>query len=114
MPPASLPDWLGQIALVGSPLNKYELFDLATQMEGHPDNIAPAIFGGLCVSFMEEGKPNMIRYGIKKDLLFVTLIPDYEVNTKAARESLTKSDELCGCYVSDGALCGFSKGDGNR
>ena len=78
----------GANALVGSPLNKYELFDLATQMEGHPDNIAPAIFGGLCVSFMEEGKPNMIRYGIKKDLLFVTLIPDYEVNTKAAREVL--------------------------
>ena len=44
----------GANALVGSPLNKYELFDLATQMEGHPDNIAPAIFGGLCVSFMDS------------------------------------------------------------
>ena len=57
-------------------------------MEGHPDNIAPAIFGGLCVSFMEDGKPNMIRYGVKRDLLFVTMIPDYEVSTKAAREVL--------------------------
>ncbi|MFR4219508.1 MAG: hypothetical protein ACLT16_18010 [[Clostridium] innocuum] len=57
-------------------------------MEGHPDNIAPAIFGGLCVSFMEEGKPNMIRYGVKRDLQFVTMTPDYEVSTKSAREVL--------------------------
>lgn len=78
----------GANALFGSPMNKYELFDLATQMEGHPDNIAPAVFGALCVSFMDEGKPNMIRYGIKRDLHFVTIIPDYEVSTKSAREVL--------------------------
>lgn len=78
----------GANALFHNRMNRYELFDLATQMEGHPDNIAPAIFGGLCVSFMEDGKPNMIRYGVKRDLLFVTMIPDYEVSTKAAREVL--------------------------
>lgn len=81
----------GANALFHNPMNKYELFDLATQMEGHPDNIAPAIFGALCVSFMDEGKPNMIRYGIKRDLLFVTMIPDYEVSTKSAREVLPKT-----------------------
>lgn len=78
----------GANALFGNRMNRYELFDLATQMEGHPDNIAPSIFGGLCVSFMEEGKPNMIRYGVKRDLLFVTMIPDYEVSTKEARKVL--------------------------
>lgn len=46
----------GANALFQNRMNRYELFDLATRMEGHPDNIAPAIFGGLCVSFMEEGK----------------------------------------------------------
>lgn len=78
----------GANALFQNRMNRYELFDLATRMEGHPDNIAPAIFGGLCVSFMEEGKPNMIRYGVKRDLQFVTMIPDYEVSTKSAREVL--------------------------
>lgn len=79
---------VGANALMGNRLNKYEIFDLATQMEGHPDNVAPAVFGGLCVSFMSDEKPTMIRYGIKQDLLFVTMIPDYEVSTKKAREVL--------------------------
>ncbi|MEG0361708.1 MAG: homoserine kinase [Longicatena sp.] len=79
---------VGANALFKNPMNKYEIFALATQLEGHPDNIAPAIFGALCVSFMEEEKPSMIKYGVKKDLLFVTIIPDYEVSTKKAREVL--------------------------
>lgn len=78
----------GANALFQHKMNKYEIFDLATQMEGHPDNVAPAIFGGLTVSFMDQGKPNMIRYGVKKDLIFVTMIPDFEVSTKKAREVL--------------------------
>ncbi|MCH4285717.1 MULTISPECIES: homoserine kinase [Bacillota] len=78
----------GANALFHHKMNKYEIFDLATQMEGHPDNVAPAIFGGLTVSFMDQGKPNMIRYGVKKDLIFVTMIPDFEVSTKKAREVL--------------------------
>lgn len=81
----------GANALFHNRMNKYEMFDIATRMEGHPDNIAPAIFGALCISFMDGKKPNMIKYGIKKDLLFVTMIPDYEVSTKAAREVLPDS-----------------------
>lgn len=81
----------GANALCKNRMNKYEMFALATRIEGHPDNIAPAIFGALCISFMDEGKPNMIKYGIKRDLLFITMIPDYEVNTKEAREVLPTS-----------------------
>ena len=79
---------VGANALFHEPMNRYELFALATEMEGHPDNVAPAIFGGLCVSFMEDEKPNMIRFGVKRDMLFVAIIPDYEVSTKKAREVL--------------------------
>ena len=82
---------MGASAMFQKTLNKYEIFKLATQMEGHPDNIAPALFGGLCVSFMEDDTPNMIRFGVKKDLLFVTIIPNYEVNTKKARDVLPTS-----------------------
>ncbi len=79
---------MGANAFFHNPLNKYEIFKLATQMEGHPDNVAPALFGGLCVSFMEDDTPNMIRFGVKRDLLFVTMIPNYEVSTQKAREVL--------------------------
>lgn len=81
----------GANALFDEPMNRYELFALATEMEGHPDNVAPAIFGGLCVSFMENEKPNMIRFGVKRDMLFVAIIPDYEVSTEKAREVLPVS-----------------------
>lgn len=69
-------------------LNKYEIFDICTQMEGHPDNVAPAIFGSLTVSFMDEGKPNMIRYLVNPDLRFCAMIPDYPTLTEEARAVL--------------------------
>lgn len=71
-------------------LNKYEIFDLCTQMEGHPDNVAPAIFGSLTVSFMDDEKPNMIRYLVSRDLRFCAIIPNYETLTEEARAVLPK------------------------
>src|ERR1700690_930559 len=47
---------LGANALLGSVLTKEEILSLATEIEGHPDNIAPALCGGLVVSTMEDGK----------------------------------------------------------
>lgn len=75
-------------ALFHNRLNKYEIFDICSEMEGHPDNVAPAIFGSLCVSFMDENKPNMIRYLVDRSLRFCALIPDYPTLTEAAREVL--------------------------
>ena len=71
-------------------LNKYDIFNICTQMEGHPDNVAPAIFGSLTVSFMEDDKPNMIRYLVNQDIRFCTIIPDYETLTEEARAVLPK------------------------
>ena len=53
---AKLTGLLGANALLGKPLSKREILDLATEMEGHPDNVAPALLGGLVVSTMEDGK----------------------------------------------------------
>ena len=41
-------------ALHGAPLDKEMLLDVTTQMEGHPDNAAPALYGGLCASVVGE------------------------------------------------------------
>lgn len=99
----------GANALFQNPMNKYEIFDLATRMEGHPDNIAPAIFGGLCVSFVEDDKPNMIKYGIKRDIIFVTMIPNYEVSTKKAREVLPSTMSYADAVYQMGRCAALAK-----
>ena len=75
-------------AFFGNRLNKYEIFAICTEMEGHPDNVAPAIFGSLVVSFMDDEKPNMIRYLVHPDLRFCAMIPDYPTLTEEARAVL--------------------------
>lgn len=82
---------IGASAFFKDAMTMDEIFNLATKIEGHPDNISPAIFGSLCVSFMDEGKAYHIKYPVCDDLLCVMLIPDYEVKTKEAREVLPKT-----------------------
>lgn len=69
-----------------------QLLVLATEMEGHPDNVTPAILGGLCVSFLDDqNQPQVIQYHVSDKLHFVAMIPDYEVSTHAARKVLPTS-----------------------
>lgn len=76
--------------------NKYtkdELFLFATELEGHPDNVAPAIYGGLVASYKNIDGYHPIKYETSSDLKFTVLIPPYEVSTKMARNVLPKSLE---------------------
>ncbi|MCT3398446.1 homoserine kinase [Lentilactobacillus hilgardii] len=69
-----------------------QLLVLATEMEGHPDNVTPAILGGLCVSFLDEqNRPVVVKYDVNEKLNFVALIPNYEVSTHKARKVLPKT-----------------------
>lgn len=52
-----------------------EILELATKIEGHPDNVAPAIFGGLTVSVMEEEQVLTLNIPVKHEYRFVALIP---------------------------------------
>lgn len=73
----------------GGRIAEEQLLILATQMEGHPDNVTPAILGGLCVSFMDDrDEPQIVNYQVNQRLHFVALIPDYEVSTHEARKVL--------------------------
>lgn len=72
-------------ALHGSPLSKEELLALCTELEGHPDNIAPALFGGLTASFMNGDAVISVSYAVHPALRFVALIPDFPLSTHAAR-----------------------------
>lgn len=79
---------MGANALNGNPLSREELLDVCTALEGHPDNVAPALYGGLTAAFMHEGRPMVARYSIHPDVHFFALIPDFELSTHEARAAL--------------------------
>ena len=59
--------------------------DLACRIEGHPDNVAPAIYGGLTSSFVEGGHTVCSRIKIARGFSFVAIAPPYSVQTEDAR-----------------------------
>ncbi|HEV2439504.1 MAG TPA: homoserine kinase [bacterium] len=78
-------------ALLGGPLDQQALVDLAAGLEGHPDNVAPAVLGGLvaCVA-TESGKIRWTRL-IPKRLRVVIAIPEFAVSTAEARRLLPET-----------------------
>ena len=65
-------------------LSKKEMLELATAIEGHPDNVAPCIYGGLCVS--SDNKTALLKVSNKWH--FGIWIPSCEVKTSEARKVL--------------------------
>lgn len=70
--------------LTGKPLDRLSIFRLGACLEGHPDNVAPAIFGGFTLVRGE----NVQRFAISSRLAFVLLVPDFEISTAGARKIL--------------------------
>lgn len=77
-------------ALAGHPLSKEELVTEATLIEGHPDNVAPAILGGITVNVMEGGKVESLKLALAKPLQLVVLVPSLPLPTSKARAALPK------------------------
>ena len=78
-------------AILGSPLDKHKLLKLATEIEGHPDNVAPAIFGGFTVSVMNQGEVQTFSFLPRIKLKLVVAVPDFELSTRLARKVLPRS-----------------------
>lgn len=78
-------------ALLENKLSTERIFELATEMEGHPDNVAPALYGGVTVSVMEEGKPYCIKINTPNDLKMIAVVPEFPLSTKLAREALPET-----------------------
>ncbi len=76
--------------LHGRPLSNKDILEIATEMEGHPDNIAPAIIGGLTASMMDEGVPFTVKYTVASNIHPIVIIPDFELSTAEARAALPK------------------------
>lgn len=73
---------------LGNPLGRRDLLQIATDIEGHPDNVAPAIFGGFTVSIVRNGKPECFSLMPKLGLKLVVVVPDFFLPTKTARAVL--------------------------
>lgn len=74
----------------GSPLATEEIFNMAVDMEGHPDNISPAMFGGLVCSIGTHHENVFIKKEVDPGFRFFAAIPDFNLPTKEARKVLPK------------------------
>ena len=77
--------------LTGQKLSVQEIFEICNSIEGHPDNIAPALFGGLCTSIVANEKPKAQKYTVSDAICFTAIIPDFKVDTKDARSVLPQN-----------------------
>lgn len=82
---------LGANALMGLPLSNREMLTLATAIEGHPDNVAPALMGGFVASVLDEGQVYSVKKDISDQLAFAAFIPDFPLLTEKARAVLPKT-----------------------
>jgi homoserine kinase len=76
--------------LLGTLYSRDELVTLATRIEGHPDNVAPALLGGLMVAAMEGKQVTVARFPVPRELRCVLFVPNTALLTKKARGVLPK------------------------
>ncbi|WP_426298449.1 homoserine kinase [Arthrobacter sp. R-11] len=67
------------------------ILQLTSEMEGHPDNVAPAIFGGLALSWQDSEQYSSARADVVPSVIPVVAVPDYELSTETARGLLPAS-----------------------
>ena len=77
-------------ALLENPFSKEEILNLASEMEGHSDNVAPALLGGLVVSTNNDGRVIAHQIPIGMDVHITIALPDFYLPTKQARAVLPK------------------------
>ncbi len=79
---------LGANAISGRQLPYSEILNLAAEMEGHPDNVTPALYGGFCVATKDGANVVSKSVKITKPLAFEIMVPDSYLLTKKSRITL--------------------------
>jgi homoserine kinase len=82
---------LAASSLAGDALDREELLAIGTDLEGHADNVAPAIFGGLQVSVVEDGRVLHTAAPLPEGLHAVLFVPELRMPTRESRRLLPKS-----------------------
>ena len=62
-----------------------ELLDIATELEGHPDNVAPALFGSLNIAWEDESGPHTKKLFVHRGVSPLELVPNFKMSTATAR-----------------------------
>nr|MDD6334889.1 homoserine kinase [bacterium] len=101
--------------LAGDPLNRDDLVALAARLEGHPDNVLPAMLGGMVVGAMEGGHVTALPLPVPDGLLFRAFIPGKELPTQVARALVPDSfsRQACVFTLSRAALLAGAMATGN-
>jgi len=97
--------------LCGLPLNRHEIFALCAGLEGHPDNAAPAVYGGFTVA---RGVGRVARFEVDEALKFVLLIPNFETETAAARKVMPQTLTVADAVLSLGNACALTAAFASR
>ena len=97
---------MGANVLHGNRLSTQGLLNITNAMEGHPDNLAPAFFGGLTASMVDNGLPVTVNFPLHSDWEIIALVPDFDMPTVKARailpEQVSRADAIYN--VAHGAL----------
>ena len=97
---------MGANVLRGNKLSTQGLLNITNAMEGHPDNLAPAFYGGLTASMVDNGLPVTVNFPLHPEWEFLALIPDFDLPTHKARallpEQVSRADAIYN--ISHGAM----------
>jgi homoserine kinase len=74
--------------LIGKPIPEQTLLNMATGLEGHPDNIVPALFGGFCIAATINNETRYLKFKAPASLRAVICIPQKSLSTHEARRVL--------------------------
>lgn len=72
-------------------LSKSQLLNYANDIEGHPDNVAPAIYGNFTISFVKDKKANCLVLQPAKPIKFVAVVPKFKLSTALARQAIPET-----------------------
>lgn len=97
---------MGANVLRGNRLSTQGLLNITNAMEGHPDNLAPAFFGGLTASMVDNGLPVTVNFPLHPDWEIIALVPDFDMPTAKARailpDQVSRADAIYN--ISHGAM----------
>lgn len=80
----------GANELLGRPFTKDELLDIAAEIEGHPDNVSPALLGGFTANAMDGKSVRYVKSEVPGNLVFTAFVPPFELKTADARAAMPK------------------------
>ncbi|MEK0314422.1 homoserine kinase [Cohnella sp. 56] len=80
-------------ALIGSPLDRHALLQMATALERHPDNVGASLYGGIVAAAWDGERAELVRFEPPQALRVLAAIPAFELATKSARAVLPQQVE---------------------